>query len=99
MDENRKPGDHRPSPDRPEGAAAPEPPQQAPDVPLREVIRRHRGRLLAIDGVQGLDHGRAADGTDVIRVHIRDASVRRAVPGELDGHPVTTIVTGRFKAR
>ncbi|TDE26733.1 hypothetical protein [Actinomadura sp. 6K520] len=96
MDENREPGDHRPPHDRPEGAA-PEPPP-APDVPLNDVIRRHRGRLLAIDGVQGLDHGRAADGTDVIRVHIRDASVRRAVPGELDGHPVTTIVTGRFKA-
>lgn len=100
MGKDRKPGGHRDPHDSPEGAAAPSgPPSPTPDSPLKDTILRHRSRLLAIDGVQGLDRGRTADGADVIRVHIRDESVRRNVPRELDGHPVTIVVTGIFKAR
>ncbi|GAA1853193.1 hypothetical protein GCM10009736_19840 [Actinomadura bangladeshensis] len=83
----------------PEGVPVPfEPPPAAPGSPIEEALVRHRERLLAIDGVEGLDHGRGADGTEVIRVHIRTLSVKRRVPRELDGFPVITIVTGPYRA-
>jgi hypothetical protein len=92
--------DHRSPQDSPEVAAVPfDPPPSPPGgSPVDEAIARHRDRLLAIDGVEGFDHGRAADGTDAVRVHVRDESVRERVPRELDGHPVLVIVTGPFEA-
>lgn len=85
--------------DSPEGTAGPnEPPSPTPDTRVAEVIRRHQERLLAIDGVEGLDHAHAADGTDAIRVHLRDESVKPRVPQELEGLPVVTTVTGEFNA-
>jgi hypothetical protein len=65
---------------------------------MAEVMRRHRDRILAIDGVEGLDQSLAEDGTDIIRVHITDESVRHAVPHELDGFPVATVITGTPRA-
>ncbi|NKZ07149.1 hypothetical protein [Actinomadura latina] len=65
---------------------------------MAQAIQRHAERILSIDGVVGLDQSRAPDGTDVIRVHVTSESVRRDVPQELDGYPVTTLVTGTPEA-
>ncbi|MFI0422894.1 hypothetical protein [Spongiactinospora sp. 9N601] len=54
--------------------------------------------LTAIDGVEGMDHGRAPDGSDVVRIYVRDEAARARVPAELDGFPVITVVSGEFEA-
>ena len=42
--------------------------------------------------------GRDPIGDPVIILYLRDAGVRARVPGELDGYPVQTEVTGEFDA-
>lgn len=99
MGKDGEPQSRRSPHDSPEGAARPaEPPPPDPGNSIAEAIRRHAERLLAIDGIEGIDHGRTAGGTDTIRVHIRDESVRQSVPQEVDGFPVTILVTGEFEA-
>ncbi|MEW2359982.1 hypothetical protein [Spirillospora sp. NPDC029432] len=99
MKNDHDPRDYRSPQDSPEVAAVPfEPPPPPPMSPVDEAIARNQERLLAIDGVEGFDHGRAADGTDAVRVYVRDESVRERVPRELDGFPVLTVVSGPFEA-
>jgi hypothetical protein len=75
-----------------------EPPSRPGGSPLDEVIERHRSEILALDGVEGIDRSREPDGTEVIRVHLSDASRESRIPRELDGHPVITLLTGPFEA-
>jgi hypothetical protein len=62
------------------------------------AIERHAARLMAIDGVMGVAVGRTRIGDDAILVYLRDASVKRRVPAEIEGHPVETAVTGEIDA-
>jgi hypothetical protein len=99
MKNDQEPRDYQSPHDSPEVAAMPfEPPPPAPGSPIDEIIARHRERLLRITGVEGIGHGRTADGADAVRLYLRDESVREQVPRELDGYPVVNIVTGPFEA-
>jgi hypothetical protein len=65
---------------------------------IEAVKEAHEKNLMAIDGVVGLAIGRTAIGTDALILYLRDPSVARAVPSEIDGYRVETVVTGPIDA-
>lgn len=72
--------------------------QAVTDSEVLRVKQAHEAQLMAIDGVVGVGIRENEIGEEVIWVYLRDASVRRQVPGELEGVPVVTEVTGEFEA-
>jgi hypothetical protein len=72
------------------------PPSGAGDIGT--VIDRHRTRLHALPGVVAVALGRAPTGEDAIVVYLSNHSAVQAVPSEIDGHPVQTVVTGPIEA-
>ncbi|GAA4234297.1 hypothetical protein GCM10022254_38900 [Actinomadura meridiana] len=99
MEQNRPPREFREPHDSPETAAVPfDPPPSTPRSPIEKAITRHRNALLKLDGVQGIDHSHAPDGSDVIRVHVTTEAARPNVPTELDGFPVIPLITGPYEA-
>jgi hypothetical protein len=84
-----------------EDAAMPYPAAPAEGPPRSEieaVRQRHERDLLAIDGVIGIALGRGPTGEDALVLYLRDESVTSRVPSEIEGHPVTTVVTGTIDA-
>ena len=66
---------------------------------LKQVIERHRARLLAIPGVNGVAAGRSGAGRHCVIVY-GDLKERPAeLPLELEGYPVELRRTGEFRAR
>jgi hypothetical protein len=65
---------------------------------IEAVRRRHERHLISIDGVLGTGLGRTLTGEDAIVLYLRDPSVMRQVPSEIEGHPVESIVTGTIDA-
>jgi hypothetical protein len=71
--------------------AAPPPPGR-----LEAAKRRNERALMAIDGVEGVSLGQTAIGGEALVVYLRDASVKRRVPSQVDGYPVETSITGQI---
>jgi hypothetical protein len=75
-------------------------PPPVPTTPIDDAIDRNRPRLLEIDGVIGVAHGRTSLGADAVLVHVVDESVRADVPAEIEDFPVEVIVVeGGFRAQ
>jgi len=67
--------------------------------PTDAVVDAHRQRLLAVEGVVGVGHGRTPDGNDAVLVWVTDAGAADRLPRELDGHAVIVdVVPGGFRA-
>ncbi|MGK5055433.1 hypothetical protein ACQ4WY_00675 [Janthinobacterium sp. LB2P49] len=73
--------------------------QYAPAAPqgrLEAARRRNERALMAIDGVEGVSLGRTTVGKEALVVYLRDSSVKRRVPLQVDGYPVETSITGHI---
>jgi hypothetical protein len=85
------------------GAAAAAPPASPPAPPSGlaaaiAVKNRHVDQLLELAGVVGVGVGVEPNGRHVIRVYLARASVG-GVPAELEGFPISRVVTGMIVAR
>lgn len=67
-----------------------------PQGRLEAAKRRNERALLAIDGVEGVSLGQTAVGKEAIVVYLRDSSVKRRVPTQVEGYPVETSITGQI---
>lgn len=72
------------------------------DVPARDinlVMKDHTEELMKIEGVVGVAIGELEDHTPCILVLIVEESeiLREKLPTELEGHPVSLLVSGEFK--
>lgn len=70
--------------------------QYTPAAPLEAAKRRNERALMAIDGVEGVSVGHTAVGKDALVVYLRDSSVKRRVPSQVEGYPVETSITGQI---
>lgn len=68
----------------------------APHGRLEAAKRRNERALMAIDGVEGVSVGHTAVGKDALVVYLRDSSVKRRVPSQVEGYPVETSITGQI---
>ena len=68
----------------------------APPGRLEAARRRNERALMAIDGVEGVSLGQTAVGGEALVVYLRDSSVKRRVPVQVDGYPVETSITGQI---
>ncbi|MCC7703046.1 hypothetical protein IGS59_12385 [Janthinobacterium sp. GW460P] len=68
----------------------------APQGRLEAAKRRNERALMAIDGVEGVSVGHTAVGKDALVVYLRDSSVKRRVPSQVEGYPVETSITGQI---
>ena len=68
----------------------------APHGRLEAATRRNERALMAIDGVEGVSVGHTAVGKDALVVYLRDSSVKRRVPSQVEGYPVETSITGQI---
>ena len=66
---------------------------------LEAAKRRNERALMAIDGVEGVSLGQTAIGGEALVVYLRDASVKRRVPSQVDGYPVETSITGQIDSQ
>ena len=80
-----------------ENAAMPYSPDEG-TVEEPELIREWERKLLAIDGVLGVGFGQDETGEDAVTVYLRDQSVSKNIPEELDGYPVVLEITGEIDA-
>ncbi|MGK5080772.1 hypothetical protein [Janthinobacterium sp. HLX7-2] len=78
------------------GASLGQPAQPLPQGLLEAAKRRNERSLLAIDGVEGVSLGQTAVGKEAIVLYLRDASVKRRVPSQVEGYPVETSITGQI---
>ena len=65
----------------------------------RAVKRRHSAHLLGMEGVSGVGVERDDAQSYVLAVHLEDeaAAKRLDLPATLDGVPVRTIISGRYR--
>jgi hypothetical protein len=68
----------------------------APQGRLEAAKRRNERALMAIDGVEGVSLGHTAVGKEALVVYLRDSSVKRRVPLQIEGYPVETSITGQI---
>ncbi len=68
----------------------------APRGRLEAARRRNERALMAIDGVEGVSLGQTAIGKEALVVYLRDPSVKRRVPLQVEGYPVETSITGQI---
>ena len=68
----------------------------APQGRLEAARRRNERALMAIDGVEGVSLGQTAVGKEALVVYLRDSSVKRRVPLQVEGYPVETSITGQI---
>jgi hypothetical protein len=68
----------------------------APPGRLEAAKRRNERALMAIDGVEGVSLGQTAVGKEALVVYLRDSSVKRRVPLQVEGYPVETSITGQI---
>ena len=66
---------------------------------LKQVIERHKAKLLALSGVNGVAAGMAQAGGPCVVVYGTSKEAPSGLPGELDGYPVEYRRTGEFRAR
>ena len=68
---------------------------------LKQVLERHRGRLLQIEGVIGIAVGMSGDDPNklCIVVYANRDEPPADLPRELDGHPVEMHKVPGFEAR
>lgn len=66
---------------------------------LREVLEKHRSRLMAVTGVEGVAEG-IRKGKPCIRVFVTEKSpqILKGIPATLEGYAVSIEETGEFKA-
>ena len=85
-------------PDEPlgQGAAGAGYAHAVPQGRLEAAKRRNERALMAIDGVEGVSLGRNAVGKEALVVYLRDSSVKRRVPLQVEGYPVETSITGQI---
>ena len=76
-----------------EEAAVPYQPDERPLSAIEVAVRSNEGKLLGIDGVEGL-----AAGNDAVVVYTRDESVADRVPNTIGEYPVEIVVTGKIRA-
>ena len=53
---------------------------------------------MAIDGVEGVAIGRDRIGDAALVIYVREPSVKRQLPSQVEGHAVETVVTGPIDA-
>ena len=68
----------------------------APQGRLEAAMRRNERALMAIDGVEGVSVGQTLLGKEALVVYLRDSSVKRRVPLQVEGYPVETSITGQI---
>ncbi len=68
------------------------------ETSIELIKRKHEARLLGMEGVTGVGIGTDDIGNAVIFVYVRDASVSRNIPPDLDGINVKMQVTGEIDA-
>ena len=82
----------------PEEAAVSYSPGGSSTSALEKVAAQHAGSLMGIAGVEGVAAGTDAAGLPAVIVYVRDASVTAKLPKQVDGHPVSVVVTGKIEA-
>lgn len=83
-----------------QAAVAWTPTPERPATPIDEMLERNRPRLLTIEGVIGVGHGRTASGDDAVLIYVTDNSVRDRTPGTVEGYAVDVVVVpGGFDAQ
>ncbi|HKP37279.1 MAG TPA: hypothetical protein VJT71_10500 [Pyrinomonadaceae bacterium] len=82
------------------GGLMPQIPAQAADR-ASAVLERHRASLMFTPGVMGAGVGLSdkADGVAAIVVYVNKDSARPFLPDDIEGIPVTVVVTDQFVAR
>ncbi len=70
----------------------------ASETSIELIKRKHEARLLGTEGVTGVGIGTDEIGDAVIFVYVRDASVSRNIPADLEGISVKIQVTGEIDA-
>ncbi|HVG33846.1 MAG TPA: hypothetical protein VM911_12230 [Pyrinomonadaceae bacterium] len=68
---------------------------------IEKVKAAHEGKLMAIDGVQGVGIGQREDGDGLaIKVYVdtMTRALKEKLPKQLEGHPVQVEVSGEFHA-
>ncbi len=83
-------------PDAPHGQGMGQYAPAAPQGRLEAAKRRNERALMAIDGVEGVSLGQTAVGKEALVVYLRDSSVKRRVPLQVEGYPVETSITGQI---
>jgi hypothetical protein len=63
---------------------------------IEQVLARRTPELMSIEGVQGVGQA-LCSGTPCIRVYLFDEAARARLPRQLDGYPVTGVVTGTIR--
>lgn len=69
--------------------------------PIDQVLAAHAERLMAIPGVAIVFVGALEDGTPCIKVGVdaRTPAIEKAIPRDLEGHPVVIEETGPIAPR
>ena len=69
--------------------------------PIEAVLAAHAPRLMALDGVVIVSQGLLDNGTACIKVGVaeRTPALEKAIPGQLEGHPLVIHETGRLVPR
>ncbi len=63
---------------------------------LEAAKRRNERALMAIDGRRRRQPGTDRRRQEALVVYLRDASVKRRVPSQVEGYPVETSITGQI---
>jgi hypothetical protein len=81
-----------------EEASVPYSPDEESFSNLEQVAQSHAPSLMAIAGVEGVAAGRDPSSRPAVVVYVRDASVTARLPKQVDGYPVSAVVTGKIEA-
>jgi len=69
-----------------------------PQSEIAVAKERNENALMAIDGVEGVAIGRDRIGDAALVIYVREPSVKRQLPSQVEGHAVETVVTGPIDA-
>ena len=72
---------------------------EAPHRDINAVMADHVQQLMAMDGVTGVAIGATEDGTPCIMILLIELTEtrRRALPDQLEGHPVCLFESGEIR--
>lgn len=70
-----------------------------PDATIREVLKRHTDKLMAVPGVVGIGEGES-HGKPCIRVFVvdRNSEALKLLPEDLEGYLLDIEESGEFRA-
>ena len=70
------------------------------EMKVKDVIKKHTEKLLALPGVVGIGEGEL-NGEPCILIFIRDnqADLQKDIPSKLEGYPIVINKSGDFSAR